>query len=67
MPKRRNFDHPADTVDERMTRKRANDIKTNANTAREYGYDNIGRDLDNVAKDLHKQVDDMANKRRPKG
>ena len=64
---RKNFDHPSKTGEERGLRQRANNAETNAGIAREYGNPNIGRALDRVAENMHKQADAMKQKRRPRG
>lgn len=63
-PGETNFDHPAKTSEERGLRQRANNTVTNADIAREYGYNNLGGALDRVADDMHKQADELANKRK---
>lgn len=63
-PGEMNFDHPADTGTERGTRQRAGNAETKAGIAREHGYQNIGRMMDNEAERLHKEADDLRDKRK---
>lgn len=49
---------------ERQTRREATDVKTNADTAREFGHNKLGKLLDEKAGDLNRQADAMRDKRK---
>lgn len=54
----------ASHLEERQTRREATDVKTNADTAREFGHNKLGKILDKKADELNQQADAMRDKRK---